>query len=110
MNLFIFLLASLFILNTANARVCHKPQYFIQKLSCSKNEKPSDSPMACFAQQVEFTMGTNEPFFKNDGEAPARLVKVDPFCIDKTEVSNAQFAEFVAKTKYRTEVTLLKRS
>lgn len=35
-------------------------------------------------------------------EAPLRQVKVDPFRIDATPVTNAQFAAFVAHTGYRT--------
>lgn len=35
-------------------------------------------------------------------EAPVRIVKVDPFWIDETPVTNAQFAAFVAATGYVT--------
>ena len=46
-----------------------------------------------------FTMGS-ERFYPE--EAPLRRVKVDPFRIDPTPVTNAQFAAFVAATGYRT--------
>ena len=38
-------------------------------------------------------MGTDDPKIKGDpdAEAPARLVRVSPFKIDKYEISNAQF-------------------
>jgi len=36
-------------------------------------------------------------------EAPQREVRVDAFDIDATEVTNAQFAEFVAATGYVTD-------
>lgn len=46
-----------------------------------------------------FTMGSDVAFPE---EAPAVGAKVDGFWIDQTEVTNAQFAEFVAATGYRT--------
>ena len=45
-----------------------------------------------------FTMGTDLPIFTNDGEAPARRVAISSFYMDVHEVSNAEFARFVAKT------------
>lgn len=49
-------------------------------------------------------MGSNHPeSFPDDGEGPVRKVKVDPFYIDSCAVTNAQFAEFVAQTGYKTE-------
>lgn len=45
-----------------------------------------------------FTMGS-EHFYPE--ERPLRRVKVDPFRIDATPVTNAQFAAFVAATGYR---------
>lgn len=47
----------------------------------------------------EFAMGS-ERFYPE--EAPVRRVRVDPFWIDETPVTNAQFAEFVAATGYVT--------
>lgn len=46
-----------------------------------------------------FAMGS-ERFYPE--EAPLRQVRVDPFWIDETPVTNAQFAEFVAATGYLT--------
>src|SRR5699024_9814164 len=51
-----------------------------------------------------FLMGTDsENGFSGDGEGPVREVKVDPFYMDKTAVSNAQFRTFVNDTGYKTE-------
>ncbi|XP_051059586.1 formylglycine-generating enzyme isoform X2 [Phodopus roborovskii] len=50
-----------------------------------------------------FTMGTDEPQIKQDGEAPARRVTVDAFYMDAYEVSNADFEKFVNSTGYLTE-------
>lgn len=58
----------------------------------------------CFEKEILFSMGTDEPIFKSDGEAPAKEVKLEPFCMDLTAVSNLQFLQFVQETKYRTEV------
>ncbi|MDE1916578.1 MAG: formylglycine-generating enzyme family protein [Sphingomonadales bacterium] len=46
-----------------------------------------------------FTMGSSS-FYPE--EAPLRRVKVDPFLIDATPVTNAQFARFVEETGYQT--------
>lgn len=46
-----------------------------------------------------FMMGSDHHYPE---EAPARPVIVDPFWIDVTPVTNAQFAEFVDETGYRT--------
>ena len=52
----------------------------------------------------EFLMGTNDRAgFPADGEGPVRKVRVDPFYMDECAVTNAQFAEFVKSTGYKTE-------
>lgn len=51
-----------------------------------------------------FVMGTEaQEGFPADGEGPVREVLVEPFHIDETAVSNAQFAQFVHETGYVTE-------
>ena len=51
-----------------------------------------------------FWMGTENPEgFPADGEGPIRKVHVDGFHLDKYAVTNDQFAEFAAKTGYRTD-------
>lgn len=49
----------------------------------------------------EFLMGSNSRLAKNN-EKPAHKVRVDGFWIDKTDVTNAQFAAFVKATGYKT--------
>jgi formylglycine-generating enzyme required for sulfatase activity len=52
----------------------------------------------------EFTMGTDSAEgFAEDGEGPARRVRVSPFAIARTAVTNAQFRAFVRATSYITE-------
>ena len=47
-----------------------------------------------------FTMGTDEGF---PYEGPAHVVELDPFWIDRYEVTVARFALFIAATGYQTE-------
>ncbi|MBL9201469.1 MAG: formylglycine-generating enzyme family protein [Opitutaceae bacterium] len=52
----------------------------------------------------EFLMGTDgDHGFAADGEGPAHAVELAPFFLDATCVTNAQFADFVEATRYRTE-------
>lgn len=49
-------------------------------------------------------MGTEDPDgWKADAEGPVREVRVSPFRIDSTTVTNRQFMEFVRTTNYRTD-------
>ncbi|XP_036984378.2 formylglycine-generating enzyme isoform X5 [Artibeus jamaicensis] len=50
-----------------------------------------------------FTMGTDDPQIKQDGEGPARRVTLDAFYMDAYEVSNTDFEKFVNATGYLTE-------
>lgn len=50
-----------------------------------------------------FLMGSEDPSFPSDGEGPVREVALGAFAIDTCAVSNAQFAAFVAATRYTTE-------
>lgn len=49
----------------------------------------------------EFRMGSTDPLARPD-ESPIHRVRVDGFWMDRTEVTNQQFAAFVAATNYRT--------
>lgn len=52
----------------------------------------------------EFLMGTNDPVgFVADGEGPIREVMVDPFYMDETSVTNAEFGRFIKETGYETD-------
>lgn len=61
--------------------------------------KPGDPPGMKWIEGGEFTMGSDSG---PATEKPSHRVKVDGFWIDETEVTNAQFQEFVEKTKYVT--------
>jgi sulfatase modifying factor 1 len=51
----------------------------------------------------EFTMGTDQADDKHKEERPGHRIQVGAFWMDETEVTNAQFARFVAATGYVTE-------
>jgi formylglycine-generating enzyme required for sulfatase activity len=63
---------------------------------------PSGSPPGMvWIPGGEFTMGTDSDLGWSD-EKPAHRVRVDGFWMDETDVTNAQFREFVEATKYVT--------
>ena len=64
-----------------------------------------------FVPEGEFLMGSleGEPDADLD-EQPQRLVYLDAFWIDQTEVSNFQFRRFVVATGYRTEAQIVNQS
>uniref|UniRef100_A0A1L8E4E8 Putative sulfatase-modifying factor 1 n=1 Tax=Nyssomyia neivai TaxID=330878 RepID=A0A1L8E4E8_9DIPT len=51
----------------------------------------------------EYTLGTNKPVFEADAEAPEKTISVENFFLDKYEVSNRKFKDFVDATGYKTE-------
>ena len=52
----------------------------------------------------QFLMGTDDrEGYPADGEGPVRKIRLSPFWIDRTAVSNGQFAAFVEATGYQTE-------
>lgn len=50
-----------------------------------------------------YFIGTSKPVFASDGEGPRREVILDSFFIDKYEVSNQDFKNFVKATGHKTE-------
>ncbi len=68
-------------------------------------QQPSDKPLShegmVWIEGGEFTMGATDERGRKD-ELPAHRVKVDGFWMDETEVTNAQFTEFVEATGYVT--------
>ncbi len=69
----------------------------------SNTPQPKDGPPGMvWINAGQFVMGTDSDPQRRDDESPAHQVKVDGFWMDITEVSNAQFAEFVKATGYIT--------
>lgn len=50
-----------------------------------------------------YQLGTDEVMIEIDREGPMRIVQVESFYLDKYEVSNRDFLQFVKKTNYKTE-------
>ncbi|KAK3101837.1 hypothetical protein FSP39_006731 [Pinctada imbricata] len=73
-----------------------------EELEKSKHKFPRANSMVHIPGST-FTMGSDEPIFVVDGEGPARRVTVDSFYLDKHEVSNTEFQNFVDATGYKTE-------
>lgn len=49
-----------------------------------------------------YEMGARKPTYPEDLDSPVRKIKLDPFLIAPTTVTNAEFARFVEATGYRT--------
>ena len=62
---------------------------------------PASPPGMVWIPGGEFTMGTDSDLGKPD-EKPAHRVRVDGFWMDETDVTNAQFRQFVEATGYVT--------
>uniref|UniRef100_A0A1B0BBP9 Sulfatase-modifying factor enzyme-like domain-containing protein n=1 Tax=Glossina palpalis gambiensis TaxID=67801 RepID=A0A1B0BBP9_9MUSC len=58
----------------------------------------------------EYVVGTNEPHFPEDNESPERTVITKDFYMDKYEVSNQKFLEFVKASNYTTEAEFFEDS
>lgn len=72
-------------------------------LSIPEGSHP-ENEMVTFNTTVHFMMGTDDDaLIEGDGESPSRFVTLDPFSIDKFEVSNGEFAEFVKATGFISE-------
>jgi sulfatase modifying factor 1 len=67
--------------------------------ACGPSLVESPYPGMVLVPAGSFTMGADNTFPE---EGPASPQSVDAFWMDRTEVTNAQFAEFVAATGYRT--------
>ena len=67
--------------------------------ACGPTPLESPYPGMVFVPAASFAMGSDSTFPE---EGPATQQSVAGFWMDRTEVTNAQFAEFVAATGYRT--------
>jgi len=67
--------------------------------ACGPTPAESPYPGMAFVPAGRFSMGSDSAFPE---EGPASPQSVEGFWMDRTEVTNAQFAEFIAATGYRT--------
>ena len=68
--------------------------------SAAADPQPAKASDMVHLPSGTFWMGSDDPRFPDAG--PVHQVKVDPFWIDRTDVTNAEFARFVEATKYVT--------
>jgi formylglycine-generating enzyme required for sulfatase activity len=65
---------------------------------------PKDGMVMLYVPAGEFLMGSrNDDPHAHDNEKPQHSVYLDAYWIDKTPVTNAMFAKFVAETRYQAE-------
>jgi gamma-glutamyl hercynylcysteine S-oxide synthase len=60
--------------------------------------REAEGPEAVLVEGGEHEIGAGESGFAYDNERPRHTVELDPFWIDRTPVTNAQYAEFVEET------------
>lgn len=74
-----------------------------QKATCKRlNSYEQPENMSLIPGNI-YEIGTNKPYFREDAESPARAVNLQAFFMDKYEVSNERFAEFIRATNYTTD-------
>lgn len=92
-----------------NGQCNNKDDHPSHKYTKEANTPPTDNKPAFNTENMiyikgnTFEMGTNEPHFPTDFEGPLRNVTLNSFYMDKYEVSNQNFMEFVRDTGYKTE-------
>jgi formylglycine-generating enzyme required for sulfatase activity len=87
-------------------RCCSPSTEATPRLRCAIARRAQPLPSRDMVELAggSFWMGTNgDEGFADDGEGPAHKVRLRPFLIDRTAVSNAEFAAFVAETGYMTD-------
>nr|XP_023015355.1 sulfatase-modifying factor 1 [Leptinotarsa decemlineata] len=69
----------------------------------NKLQHPFETSNMVLIDGDTFEMGTNKPVFATDHEGPLRNVTIGSFYLDKFEISNQNFYDFVRETGYKTE-------
>lgn len=67
------------------------------------HEQHSDDNEMSLIPGGDYFVGTDTPIFVTDHESPERKIFVEEFFLDKFEVSNGNFIEFIDSTGYVTE-------
>ena len=89
---------ALLLLITFNCRESNKKIVELE----SRDQPDIKAPLGMvYISGGQFTMGSSDDYAEND-EGPEIQVKVDPFFMDETEVTNAEFEKFVNETGYVT--------
>ncbi|WP_205737853.1 SUMF1/EgtB/PvdO family nonheme iron enzyme [Granulosicoccus antarcticus] len=87
------------------AQVRDKPPASRPHIQLAKSLRCAESlrPAARFIPGGLAYIGTTTPGILNDGETPLRRVRIKPFRMSETTITNAQFRVFVEQTRYVTE-------
>lgn len=72
----------------------------------NKYNPPFDVKDMVLIEGATFEMGTNKPVFESDHEGPPKNITVDSFYLDKYEISNQNFYDFIKETGYKTEAEI----
>jgi formylglycine-generating enzyme required for sulfatase activity len=72
----------------------------LEVISSARRISPKDGMSMVRIPQGSFQMGSDTA---SDAEKPLHTVQLDTYWIDQTEVTNAQFEEFVWESKYETD-------
>ncbi len=85
--------------------MCRLLLVFILSLGCIlvSNCEASDVTDMVLVEGGLTKVGLEKPIIPQDGEAPVREIEVSSFYLDKTEVTNRQFKQFVQHAHYVTE-------
>lgn len=84
-----------------------------KQVQCSSDNKIIDDPedqqpfneleRMVLVPGGEYQLGTDDIVIENDMEGPKRIITLRSFYLDKYEVSNKDFADFVLQNNYKTE-------
>jgi len=88
---------------TKSEPTCSGPSASLKDLIQHESIDPDSVDDMVLIPSGTYFMGTDKPVFKDDRESPERPVNIDEFYLDKFEVSNAKFQQFVDATTYVTE-------
>ncbi|CAB3243056.1 unnamed protein product [Arctia plantaginis] len=71
--------------------------------TCSTLEEKNQEDRMVLISAGKYQFGTDDIAIENDKEGPKRMITLNSFYLDKYEVSNKDFENFVVSTNYKTE-------
>lgn len=94
-------------INADGTKVCSNSAYLDdgrdEDSTFKRLVRESRDQMSLIPGDPRSQIGTDKPIFVEDRESPVREVNVEPFYLDRYEVSNGDFGKFVEETGYRTD-------
>lgn len=89
--------------NNEQCNIPEEASHKYTKEANTDNKSAFNTENMIYIKGNTFEMGTNEPHFTMDFESPVKNVTINSFYMDKYEVSNQNFMEFIKETGYKTE-------